>query len=235
MAVAVPRTSVGGRGTSAFDAPELSEALTAGNVSSRMKRLSLILTASLMSLVAVACGSSGENGLVGYAITPVPQVGQFVVDDAATSRTGVALKADPGELLIVFLGFTNCSDACPRAMANVRTALGKLGSDAATVGVAMLTVDPERDTPDVLTSYVRQFVPEAHALRTDDPTKLKQIALAFGAGFDVNHDHETSQVGHTDYTYLVDDTGAVIITWTADMTPKNIASDLHVILAARSK
>ena len=199
-----------------------------------MRRLRVALVAGLLPFLATACGSSDDGGLVGYEVSPAPQVGRFVVDDAATRRTDVALKADPGELLIAFLGFTHCPDACPTALANIRTARSKLGSDAASVDVAMLTVDPERDTPEILSRYVQQFVSDARALRTDDPVKLKQIASAFGAGFDVIHEHQASQVGHTDYTYLVDDTGAVILTWTAEMTPDNIASDLRSMLVARS-
>ena len=68
------------------------------------------------------------------------------------------------------------------------------------------------------------------ALRTDDPTQLRQLATAFGATYDTRHDHTgtTTDVGHTDQTYLVDHNGNVIITWTADMTTDDLEHDLRI-------
>ncbi|HUF22064.1 MAG TPA: SCO family protein [Burkholderiales bacterium] len=62
-----------------------------------------------------------------------------------------------GKVVIMFFGFTHCPDACPITLAELAAALGKLGEDAKRVQVLLVTVDPERDTPDVLGGYVTAF------------------------------------------------------------------------------
>jgi protein SCO1 len=62
-----------------------------------------------------------------------------------------------GQVVVVFFGFTHCPDVCPITLAELAAALGKLGDDAKRVQVLLVTVDPERDTPDVLGGYVTAF------------------------------------------------------------------------------
>ena len=114
----------------------------------------------------------------------------------------------------MFLGFTNCPDVCPTALAEVGQALDRLGPAADHVDVAMLTVDPVRDTPAVLTTFIQSIVPRGHALRTNDGQQLQDVVDAFGATAVTEHDHagKTTDVGHTDHTYLVDERGDVVIT-----------------------
>jgi protein SCO1/2 len=108
----------------------------------------------------------------------------------------------------------------------VHLALQQLGDDAGRVDFAMLTVDPERDTPDVLTTFVHGFVDNGHALRARDANQLDTIVQAFGASSAVDH----HQVGHTDYTYVVDDTGTVVLTWTTEMTVDDLINDFGILL-----
>lgn len=188
------------------------------------------VAAVAMGLLAVSCGG-GSPVLVGYEVRPAPEVGSFTLTDAVSDEA-FALRAEPDQLLAVYLGFTNCPDACPTAMAELRMALARLGDRADAVDVAMITVDPERDTSAALTAYVRQFVPDGRPLRTDDIDELRTIASAFGGVFEAEHDHAgvVTDVGHTDQTYLVDDTGTVVLTWTAAMTTDDIANDLEILL-----
>jgi protein SCO1/2 len=185
------------------------------------------------SLVAGCGGSDSGDTLVGYRIEPLSNVADFTVDAASAGNQPFPLRAEPGRLLVVFLGFTNCPDACPTALAEVRQAIERLGDDAQPVDVAMLTVDPTRDTPDTHTAYVRSYSSDWIALRTDDPNELRQIADAFGATYASEHDHTgiTTDVGHTDQTYLIDANGDIIITWTADMTVNDLEHDLRIALA----
>ncbi len=187
--------------------------------------------AAAVSLLA-ACGGGNDDTLVGYRIEPLRNVAGFTVEAASDGNEPFPIRADPGRLLLVFLGFTNCPDACPIALAEVRQAITNLGADAGPLDVAMLTVDPTRDTPDLHTAYVRGFVNHGIALRTDDTDELRQIADAFGATYETKHDHTgaTTDVGHTDQTYLVDSNGDIIVTWTADMTVDDLEHDLRIVL-----
>lgn len=198
-----------------------------------MTRRAAALVIALPLVLLAACGGDEDANLVGYEVSPVPQVGDHRLDDAATGRTDVPLRAEPGRLLVAFLGFTNCPDACPTALAEVRSALERLGDEASIVDVAMVTVDPQRDTPEILTDFVQNFDSDAWALRTDDPDELQQVVTAFGATSATEHDHQgaTTDVGHTDYTYVIDDTGAVVLTWTAEMTTDDLVADLTILIA----
>lgn len=193
-----------------------------------------VLTGAIVAASALsACGSDTERALVGYRIAPLTNVGTVTVDNASAANEPFPFRADDGRLLVVFLGFTNCPDACPTALAEVRQALARLGDDAVPIDVAMLTIDPLRDTPDVLTEFVRGFVDDGVALRTEDTDELRQLADAFRATYDTAHDHNgmTTDVGHTDQTYLVDAQGDVVLTWTADMTTDDLENDLRIFLA----
>lgn len=71
-----------------------------------------------------ACGRGGsDDTLVGYRIEPLRNVGTFTVEAASASNEPFQIRADPGRLLVVLLGFTNCPDACPTALAEVRQAI----------------------------------------------------------------------------------------------------------------
>src|SRR5215217_6634864 len=139
----------------------------------RRRRLAGLATTTL---VLAACGSGNDETLVGYRIEPLRNVGGFTVEAASAGSEPFSIRADPGRLLVVFLGFTNCPDACPTALAEIRQAIDRLGDNAEPLDVAMLTVDPTRDTPDVATAYGRGFVDRGIALRTDDTNELRQIA-----------------------------------------------------------
>ncbi len=151
--------------------------------------------------------------------------------DATAADADFPMRATANGVLIVLFGYTNCPDICPTSMATVRTAFGRLGSDAAKVGVAMVTVDPARDTDDVLARYVRGFVDSGHALRTEDGAALRAAATAFGADYSVTTGTDgTVEVSHTSMLYAVDDQGKVALVWPFGTTASDITSDLRLLL-----
>jgi protein SCO1 len=196
------------------------------------RRVQQVAAAALLAITAAACSNDREEALVGYQLDPMPTVGAFTVDDASHGGGPFPLRAQPDRLLVVFLGFANCPDVCPTALAEVGQVVDRLGPDANRLDVAMLTVDPVRDTPEALTAFAQGFVDRSHALRTEEPAELQAIVDAFGATAASEHDHagNTTQVGHTDHTYLVDERGDVILTWTADMTADDLTSDLRILI-----
>ena len=74
-----------------------------------------------------------------------------------------------GRIVVLFFGFTHCPDICPTTLADVAGALKQLGSDAARVQLLFVTVDPERDTAEILGKYVTAFDPGFLGLRGDIP------------------------------------------------------------------
>ena len=83
-----------------------------------------------------------------------------------------------GKALVVFFGFTHCPDICPTTLADIAQAVKSLGADAERVQVVMVSVDPERDTPESLAKYVTAFDPRFLGLR-GDLEATKRVASDF--------------------------------------------------------
>lgn len=187
-----------------------------------------IAGAALMSL-AVACGGEARE-LVGYARDPAPAVDEVALPDASAGGEDFTFRGPDGGLLVVYFGFTNCPDACPTAMANVRGALDDLGDDAARVELAMVTIDPDRDA-DVLAEYVQGFVPSAHALVSRDDRTLRRAAERFGVSYRVTErPNGAVEVAHTDNLFAVDDSGTLVLTWPSGIGREDLAADLEQLL-----
>lgn len=186
----------------------------------------------VLVVVAAACGSDGsDTELAGLQQDPAPQVGQVALPDALDGGTPAPMRAEPGELLLVFFGFTRCPDICPTTMATVATALDQHPDLVDEVELAMVSVDPDRDSAEVMAPYVSSFVDRARALRTDDPDALRAAADAFGASYLISTDADGEpDVGHSAYLYGVDDRGEVVVTWGFGVTPDELSSDLSTLL-----
>lgn len=84
-----------------------------------------------------------------------------------------------GKAVVLFVGYTHCPDVCPATMADLAQALQTLGPDASRVQVLFVTLDPARDTPDVLGAYVHAFNPAFEGLRPASDADLATFAKAF--------------------------------------------------------
>lgn len=195
-----------------------------------MKRL--LTLGVLLILVASACGSE-EAELSGFVRTPLPDVSSAVLPDASSGGADFAMRAPQDEILIVYFGYTACPDVCPTTLADLKSALRDIGDDAEHINVAMATIDPGRDTDEIITGYVQSFVAGAHGLRTGDEDELRAAADVFGADYDVtitdDGDHE---VIHTAHLYAIDDSGHLQVTWAFGTEPETIAQDLQILLKA---
>jgi protein SCO1/2 len=138
--------------------------------------------------------------------------------------------------LIVYFGYTFCPDVCPTTLAEVKKALKQLGSKADRVDLAMITIDPNRDSDAIITGYVQSFIPSAHALRTDDQTSLEATAAAFGASYSVTTAADGAvEVSHSAAMYVVDSTGTVVLTWPFGIPADGIATDLDILFGRDAK
>jgi protein SCO1/2 len=201
-------------------------------------RRALLLTASVASLglaagTLAACGDDEPpRELVGYRPSGLQQVDTVALLDAADGDAPFEFRARPDGLLVTYFGYTSCPDVCPTSLSMFKNALQQIGDDAERVDLAMATIDPARDTGEVLTGYVRSFVPDAHALRTDDDSALREVTDVFGVTFMVtaNADGEV-EVAHSGAMYVVDDQGRLMLTWPFGVTADDVAGDLEILLA----
>lgn len=195
----------------------------------RLLRPFSVVVVGLMLLTA--CGGADDTTLAGYERDPDPSVGLVTLPAANRPTDAFAFKAEPGKLLMVTFGFTNCPDFCPTTLADTRLAFNELGARSEDVHLAWVTIDPARDDAATVTQYVEAFIDGGIALRTDDPAELLAAADAFGVTYRIaENDQGQIEVGHTTHTYLVDDTGSMILTWTFGALAADIASDLDIML-----
>lgn len=110
-----------------------------------------------------------------------------------------------GRLMLVYFGFTNCPDMCPLAMQEIAVALDALGAKAADVQPLLITVDPERDTPQTLKRYVGQFHPGILGLsgtsaQVEAAARAYRVYAAKAKGDGVDHHYS---VDHTGLIYVM--------------------------------
>jgi len=190
---------------------------------------SLAVSAALFA----ACASDApERTLSGYQLSPAPSVAAFSLPDASANGSDFTFRAAEEQLLIVYFGYTSCPDVCPTTLYEVKKALQQIGESADAVDLAMITVDPDRDTADITTGYVQSFVSQAHALRTEDPGDLQGVANAFGASYSVTTaDDGAIEVSHSGALYVVDAEGSIVLIWPFGIPAAGIANDLQILLS----
>jgi protein SCO1 len=200
----------------------------------------VMLTLAAGLLAACGGGGSATPELAGLRRDPPLTTTGLVLPQVAAdgSETPFELKADPGRLLAVYFGYTNCPDLCPTTMADLRVVKEELGDKAKDLDVALVTVDPARDTPEVLTGYLASFFDEfpdmrVHPLRTSDPAVLKEAEDALLVSSTVEEDPATGevQVAHSATLYLVDDTGQVVIEWPFGTSWRAMGKDIEHLMA----
>ncbi len=119
---------------------------------------------------------------------------------------------------------------CPTTLSEVKKALARIGDKAAGVDLAMITVDPTRDSGEVLTKYVQTFVKGSHALRTEDDSALQAVAKGFGTAYSVTKNAAgEEQVTHSGNLYVVDPDGTVVLEWPFGLKAQAIADDLETL------
>jgi len=183
-------------------------------------------------VLVAACGEDkSAKQLSGLQLDPPPAVANLALPDASNNKTAFHFAADTGHLLIVYFGYTQCPDVCPTTLNEVKIALNHLGANASKVDLAMITVDPTRDTGTILTSYVQSFVKGAHALRAEEDGGLARVAKGFGATYKVTTDAKgLEEVTHSGNLYVVDHSGKVVLEWPFGLKADAIATDLDILL-----
>lgn len=145
-----------------------------------MKRTIFILAAIVITGIIVGViatqfkASKTPDFLKGYG-------GNFTLQSA---QGPVSLSDFKGKAVAIYFGYTSCPDACPMTMGLLSTALNKLEKDElAKVQVLLVSFDPERDTPEVLASYVKQFHPNILGI-TGSKQDVARISNLYGTIFE---------------------------------------------------
>ena len=194
-----------------------------------MNRLWLLASLAILAASVAAFSfyqlSRASSELYGTVVDSQPVVGEIELTDADGER--VKLSDYRGDTLLVFFGFTNCPDVCPLTMGR----LGKMYRDMGEpedVQVAMITVDPAHDTPEVLGDYVKAFHPDFAAL-SGSQEDIANAAKTFFVGY---RGIENDRFIHTDTVAILDPEGRMRLVYGQDKV-KHIEDDLETVLAQR--
>lgn len=124
----------------------------------------------------------------------------------ATDGQPFRLSSVQGDVALVYFGYTSCPDVCPLTLADVKNALAPLGNVKNRVHLIFVSVDPERDTPDVLAQYLAGFDDSFIGL-SDDFEKVQAVMKPYGVVAEHAHAGESQAehlVNHTARLYLLD-------------------------------
>lgn len=156
-----------------------------------------------------------------------PQADFHLTDHNGKPRTLADFR---GKVVAVFFGYTHCPDVCPTTLADLAQAMEKLGKDADRVQVLFITVDPERDKPEMLAQYVTAFHPSFIAL-SGNAEATAQAAKGFYVGYEKRPTSSGYNMDHTVGTFLIDPKGKVRLRAPLGQGSDWLADDIRLLLA----
>jgi len=181
--------------------------------------------------VLVVCGmllyQLYERSFGGGAITGEALIGgPFELTDQ--NGNAVTDQTFKGKLMLIYFGFTFCPDACPTALGVMSAALDKLDVSADRVVPILITVDPDRDTPQVLKDYVGNFHPRMMGL-TGTPEQIAKVAKEYRIFYQKGAATAPGDyvMDHTTLIYLMDGDGKYITHFGTDATPDQMAEEIR--------
>ena len=143
-----------------------------------MKKRKLLLSIPALvtgaALLLVACSESSKPAFNAIDLTGADYAKDFALKDVNGQPR--SLKDYQGKVVVMFFGYTQCPDVCPTSLTELVAVKKMLGADGDKLQALFVSVDPDRDTPEMLKSYMANFDPSFVALRADTPEQLAAIA-----------------------------------------------------------
>lgn len=148
-----------------------------------------------------------------------------------SANGAVSLSDFRGKVVLLYFGYTFCPDICPATLANVGQALNQIGSKADEVQTIMISLDPQRDTPEKLADYTAHFHPSFIGV-TGDQEQVDPVASLYGIFYQVNEGSEATGylIDHTATLLVLDREGYLKLVFPFGVTADEIADDLKYIL-----
>ncbi len=134
-----------------------------------------------------------------------------------------------GKAVVLFFGYTHCPDVCPTTLADLARAMQLLGKDADRVQVLFITVDPERDKPEMLAQYVPAFYPSFLGLY-GDAQATAQAAKAFYVAYEKRPAASGYNMDHSVGTFMADPAGKVRLRAPLAQRADWLADDIRLLL-----
>jgi protein SCO1/2 len=186
------------------------------------------VAAALAALALGACAPDGPR-FQNADITGASFGRDFALTDASGRQRKLADFR--GMAVVVFFGYTQCPDVCPAAMATLAEAMRKLGADAHRVQGLFITLDPERDTPELLSRYVPAFHPSFLGLY-GDAAQTESVAREFKVVYRKvpGTTPESYTVDHSAGMFVFDPEGRLRLFVSHSQSADALARDLRELL-----
>jgi len=130
-----------------------------------------------------------------------------------------------GKIVLIFFGYTHCPEACPTELFKLAQVMRRLGEARSRVQVLLITLDPERDTPQLLKGYVGAFDPGFIGL-TGTPAQVDKVATDYHVVYYKEKYGAEYLIDHSTYTYIIDGKGDQRLLARMDASVDDLASDL---------
>lgn len=191
-----------------------------------------LLATLFFSLALLLAGCSEQKQFISTDLSMVDWGKDFrLTDHNGQPRSLADFK---GKAVVLFFGYTQCPDVCPTTLSTMRDAMKLLGDDAKRVQVLFATVDPARDTPQLLAQYVPAFHPSFLGLYADEQG-IAAVAKDFKVFYakSPGKTPDTYSIDHSTGSYAFDAQGKLRLLLRHGEAPANVAADLKLLLAGK--
>ncbi len=184
-----------------------------------------------MMVVLVGCTANNEDSWHSKDISGLMPELEFEL--TGTDNQTITAADSEGTVRLLYFGFTSCPDVCPTTLAKLQTAIRQLPEpqrDAVTT--LFVSVDPRRDTPERLASYVDFFGERIVGLTGNEPA-LRKLSKRYRTtfGYDEPDAQGNYNVSHSSAVYIFDRTGDARLLLRSDLTAQQIRDDLETLVS----
>ena len=196
-------------------------------MSQKIRRRILLVVAALGAIALAACERKSSAAYHGIDLTGATYATDFrLTDPDGKERTLAGFR---GKAILIFFGFTQCPDVCPTALARAAEVKRLLGPDGERFQTLFVTVDPERDTPEVLKAYTAAFDPSFIGLY-GDLERTAQIAKDFKVYYKKVPTGASYTMDHTSLSYVYDPLGKLRLALRHEQPAQDYADDIRKLL-----
>lgn len=198
----------------------------------RRQALGWLAAGTALLLTGCERGSTPASGSAsafrGIDITGASYARGFSLTDFNGQRR--SLTDFRGRLVMLYFGFVQCPDVCPTALTRAAAVMEQLGPQAADLQLIFVTVDPERDTPELLRDYMGSFHPSFLAL-TGSADEIRRTADEFRVYYKKVPTGSSYTMDHTALSYLFDRQGRIRVALRHEQTADDYTADVRALLA----
>jgi len=191
----------------------------------------LVLPVIMLAVFLASCNRGGDAAVPGFRgidLTGAPYGRDFRLTDADGRER--ALAHYKGKAVLLYFGFVQCPDVCPTALIRAAEVKKLLGADGDKLQVIFITVDPERDTPEVIKAYTAAFDPSFVGLY-GDAQRTRATADEFKVYYRAVPTGSSYTMDHSALSYVFDPQGRLRLALRHEQKADDYAHDIRLILA----